>query len=492
MKIWLWVKKPINQKIILIIFVIIVSALFITISFAEFKPAFPLDDSWIHQTYARNLVLEGRWEYIKGEISAGSTSPLWTILIAIGNLLGLPTPFLWTTLLLILVMASLIVVVYELSLLLKPGNYLFAFVSGFALSLEWHLLWSVGSGMETLLFCMVIILIFYLLKKDKIKWWLVGIITGLLIWIRPDGITILGPVFLVYSTRRGDIKNRTLSLLSTLIPIIFITALYGWFNFQFSGKPLPNTFYAKQFEYSILLSQPILIRVFRVFTILISGAGIFLVPGFLTEIVNGIQKRDIWKISAVLWIIGYGLLFALRLPVSYQHGRYLFPLLPPYFILGISGSFELLKPKDSASVLIKKLRTILIFSFFITAFTFVILAERAFVQDLKMVDQLMVQPSLWVKEHTPKSSIIAAHDIGALGYFSERHVVDMAGLINPEILPFIRNEEELFKFIENKGSNFLVIFRKWYRLTEKTGKLVSSFEYYYNDNLEVVEIRNLD
>ena len=51
---------------------------------------FPLDDGWIHQTYARSLAENGRFEYIPGVVSTGSTAPLWTLLLTIGYLLNLP------------------------------------------------------------------------------------------------------------------------------------------------------------------------------------------------------------------------------------------------------------------------------------------------------------------------------------------------------------------------------------------------------------------
>ena len=56
---------------------------------------YPLDDAWIHQTYARSLALRGEWAYWPGEVSAGSTSPLWTILLIPGQLIpnGM---FFWT------------------------------------------------------------------------------------------------------------------------------------------------------------------------------------------------------------------------------------------------------------------------------------------------------------------------------------------------------------------------------------------------------------
>src|SRR5512137_1784315 len=63
-----------------------------------YRIGFPLDDSWIHQTYARNLALRGEWAFLPGLPSAGSTSPLWSALLAPGYLLGL-APYRWTYLL---------------------------------------------------------------------------------------------------------------------------------------------------------------------------------------------------------------------------------------------------------------------------------------------------------------------------------------------------------------------------------------------------------
>ena len=56
---------------------------------------FPLDDAWIHQTYARNLARSGQLAFVPGVPSAGSTAPLWSFLLSIGYLLGAPYQI-WT------------------------------------------------------------------------------------------------------------------------------------------------------------------------------------------------------------------------------------------------------------------------------------------------------------------------------------------------------------------------------------------------------------
>src|SRR5262245_64042524 len=47
------------------------------------RPGFPLDDSWIHLQFARNLAAGQGLSYNPGEPVTGSTAPLWTALLAI-------------------------------------------------------------------------------------------------------------------------------------------------------------------------------------------------------------------------------------------------------------------------------------------------------------------------------------------------------------------------------------------------------------------------
>src|SRR5690554_1561411 len=68
---------------------------YLHMSALTFRVGFPLDDSWIHLTYARNLAEHREWAFQPGQPSAGSTAPLWTVLLSMGFLLGL-APYVWT------------------------------------------------------------------------------------------------------------------------------------------------------------------------------------------------------------------------------------------------------------------------------------------------------------------------------------------------------------------------------------------------------------
>ncbi len=112
---------------------------------------FPLDDAWIHRTYARNLAHTGQMSYVPGQPSAGSTSPLWTILLSIGYLLRLDYR-LWTYFLGAVGLALTAWTAYRLAHRLFPDQLWAAPLTGLFCALEWHLTWAAFSGMETILF----------------------------------------------------------------------------------------------------------------------------------------------------------------------------------------------------------------------------------------------------------------------------------------------------------------------------------------------------
>ena len=83
----------------LFLFVVVLSvAGYLARSSMMYGLGFPLDDAWIHQTYARNLVVLGEWSFVPGQVSAGSTAPLWSAVLAIGYVLRL-SPLVWANVL---------------------------------------------------------------------------------------------------------------------------------------------------------------------------------------------------------------------------------------------------------------------------------------------------------------------------------------------------------------------------------------------------------
>jgi hypothetical protein len=94
--------------------------------------------------------------------------------------------------------------------------------------------------------------------------------------------------------------------------------------------------------------------------------------------------------------------------------------------------------------------------------TFWVIGARAYAYDVAIIESEMVVAARWVAANTAPNALVAAHDIGALGYFAERDLLDLAGLVSPEVIPFIRDETRLAAFLRDRHADYLVTFPEWY------------------------------
>jgi hypothetical protein len=77
----------------------------------------------------------------------------------------------------------------------------------------------------------------------------------------------------------------------------------------------------------------------------------------------------------------------------------------------------------------------------------------------------MVNIARWISSNTVEDALVATHDIGALGYFADRPLLDLAGLISPEVIPFLAEEEKLAEYVRNSDAEYLVTAPGWPYLT---------------------------
>ncbi|MCJ7621892.1 MAG: hypothetical protein MUO76_00185, partial [Anaerolineaceae bacterium] len=405
-----------------------------------------------------------------GTPSAGSTAPLWSALLSLGHLIE-GFAFFWTILLggCCLWLLSLLgeYIVHRQAPERRKGLPLMAlFLAG-----EWHLLWAAASGMETIIFALTIVIFFaYLYKKDK-EWWVMGGVVGLSVWLRPDGITLLGPALFVITFESEDWKNRLTKSFKLFLGFGIIFLLYLIFNNYLSGSIWPNTFYAKQREYAILLESPFLSRFFSLLVQPLIGAGVLLLPGFLFSVFNQNKLHSSIVLSAYLWFLGYIFIYSLRLPVTYQHARYLIPAMPVYFIYAYNGFIELVKKINSKfqNRLITKAWYI---SILVVWFLFLIIGGNAYAHDVALIESEMVVVGKWIANNTEADDLIAAHDIGAIGFFAKRNLVDLAGLVSPEVIKFFRNEDKISEYLFELDVDYLITFPGWYPNLVKQGEVI--------------------
>jgi hypothetical protein len=420
---------------------------------------FPLDDAWIHQTYARNLGLRGEWAFLPGVPSAGSTSPLWTTLLALGYRLGID-PYAWAMACgtLLLAVTGWIGALWIASRDPKLGRL--AWAAGALLVVEWHMVWAGASGMETAAQACAIVIVFYALQKH----WppiLIGLLVGAGVWIRPDALLLLLPVGWVLGSeglgqlratvRRGAAMAGGLALL--LVP-------YLGFNLMLGGQAWPSTFYAKQAEYAAELGQPLMSRLLEQWGVGLVGVGAILAVGFAASIWMDVAGKRWPRLAPAAWWFAFLAAYSLRLPVTYQHGRYAMPAIP---VLVLLGAETLLRAARHAEAKWPRLLSrAWAATALILAIAFLVRGARAYGQDVAIIQTEMVAAAQWIADHTEASDLIAAHDIGAAGYFSGRTLIDLAGLISPEVIPFLRDEARLAEYLDACHADYLMTFPGWY------------------------------
>ena len=472
-----------NRRLVILIGACLVGiGLFLGVSqIAGGRLGFPLDDAWIHQTYARNLASNGRFEFVPGISSAGSTSPLWTLLLTLGYLLSIPY-LVWAYLLGGLSLLWLGWAAMQVWRSLWPSLASKDWLAGLSIVLLWPLLWAATSGMETLLFAALGMQIaaLYLgqVAKDEapgVKWLAgLGLLCGLLILTRPDGVVLVALLLAGLFLLAGDWIERFKRVLILGVTAVLPLLPYFLFNIWANGTLWPNTMDAKQTEYAVLLAQPLLGRIFRLLYLSLGGpesgwqgissAHLLLLPGLLYAVWLALkadwQNKQLAQTLLLLWAGGHVVLYAWRLPVTYQHGRYLLAIIPIWVLYGLAGWVWLLFQREGGRGLWFAQKTAQ-FVFALMLLFFLFQGAVAYATDVAIIEGEMVTVGRWLAENTDDNAIIATHDIGAIGYFAQRPLLDLAGLITPEIIPLLADETAVSAYVLQSDADYLVTAPGW-------------------------------
>ena len=81
------------------------------------------------------------------------------------------------------------------------------------------------------------------------------------------------------------------------------------------------------------------------------------------------------------------------------------------------------------------------------------------------INSMHVALGEWARANTPPDATLALNDIGAITYVSERSVVDLAGLITPEVVPVLHapdRDARLIGFMAEREVQYVIIFPNWF------------------------------
>jgi hypothetical protein len=271
---------------------------------------FPLDDAWIHLTFARNFADGLGFCFNPGEPVAGSTGPLWTAMLGLFIALFGASPGAVKALgLLLLIGAALMAVRVTRQLGADPVVAAFA---GLLLVVTPRMQWAALSGMELMPAILLSLggVSAYLHWRDggrTVCCVVAGLLFGLSGWARPEALVLAGGPGIdlaarwVTSLREGDRGVKP------LIPMLLLCSGFAvaagpffLFNHQLTGgaSVLPSTFSAKTMGYSVFDR--------------LAGGGAVL-PVLLTPV------KTIWPVIKYM-LMPDNLLLALMLPALFFRG----------------------------------------------------------------------------------------------------------------------------------------------------------------------------
>ncbi|MFN8377354.1 MAG: hypothetical protein U0452_01680 [Anaerolineae bacterium] len=449
------------------------AAILLTAGYVWFAGSgFALDDAWIHQTYARNLGLYGEWAFVRGVPSAASTSPLFTVLLALGYRLGVPFE-LWTHTLGALALVTTGILGMWMARRLTRPDSLVPLAVGLACVGSWHLIWAAASGMETALFAAFTLALIVLAWRELdaqrpgplVRAVIFGVAAGVTTLTRPEGIVLAGLCGLSLLLAHPKRPRRAMVLWLVVAALAWFVVMlpYVVLNLQLAGGLLPSTNAAKRAEYAVHFTWDFLTRLFYVLTPLAAAASILLVPGSLIYVwVQGRalgRKPETWlMLLPISWVVALPLLYALWLPVNYHYGRYVIPALPAFLVCGVVGTAWMLERSASSSIARPLARVLAVSAGVVMILFALILGPSAYKRGVTIINEEMVAQAQWIANHLPPGELLAVHDIGAVGYFAPRAILDTAGLVSSEVIPVLHDKEGLYALFEAQRVRYFMGF----------------------------------
>lgn len=456
---------------------------------------FPLDDPWIHLTFAKNFIEYGSFSYYKNEIvTSGSTSPIYTLLLSLLFIIN-KNEFIISYMPGLVFGVLFVYLMTKISTIHFKNSLLLAVVTALLVALQPKLNLINVSGMETSMFIFFIAGSFYTYQTKKIV--PLGIFMGLTIWCRPDGFVLWIAIAIDYYLRQnyfskqnkpGDSVSRKEIITAFSIALLLVAA-YFLFNYMLSGSILPNTYKAKLEYYQnndrMQFLENDVVKYFSASEfILIWIPFLFGVAGMIK---SSIERECNTLFIYLLFIIGLIAVYFIKLPFAHRFGRYLIPVIPFYLLIAVSGVQLIFNFIHNGMFKGRSQLPNMVFIFYLVASFALLISENSnSIDEYKMLckyhNDRHVEAGKWMKQNTNENIVVATHDVGAIAYYGERKIVDMAGLVTPELIEHLNNRaysEYMNEYLAKHKVDYLITLRNWFEVVNDKPVFVPVNEFEY-------------
>ncbi|MDP4200295.1 MAG: glycosyltransferase family 39 protein [Bacteroidota bacterium] len=410
----------------------------------------PLDDVYIHCQFAHNLLSGGPYGFANSVPLTADTSPLWVVLIAIGGLFT-------SRLELVAIVLSMIcfaiipIGIYRTARDLFGLEQQLSILAGALAILTGRIAWSGMSGMETALAALLMLLAVEehlrsrrtaCIRAREAIWLGLGVLT------RPEFIfvaSVFAIDWIVASVREHPNVKAA--------PIVVLT-------FVAISSP------------AILL--PIVTRGSLLFhSSVVQGAHASLVPNVLylwfvlkimianNIILLALAGYGVWKCAKdariallLIIIIGLPLAQAFVAPQFRHHGRYMFPVLPLIPLVAVS-MLAVIAPRMSTPAN-RIVMAVIIFASLVETYRW----SRISAESVRNINDQHLMAVDWLRQNMRPTDTLAVQDVGAIGYFLDKPVIDLTGLVTPSIWPVQHDQDSVWRAARKMGANLFVIYNR--------------------------------
>ncbi len=414
----------------------------------------PLDDSYIHLQFARQLASGHGLAYQGDDLVPGSTAPLWSALLSLVFLLPIDK-VVGAKLLGVACSVLAGIAVWRLATRVVTGRPLAVFAAVAYLLTDWAT-WSALSGME--------ICLFVALLCTGLAWHIDErrsprqpprslVVLALAALARPEAVLLLGAAALdrlLLARRAGGATGAGRSRpglrpllcglglgLVLLLPSV-VVALVA------TDGALPTTWSAKTHGAATFVP--------RLRTLFTAVEIVFRPLPWLTLLALGGCARLLARLGTARDAGAALPLFALALPLAFSmlsgdgppvvgnFGRYFFPLLALVSVLGVvalepaSARLRRVVPQRARWIVFTSCALLLLWP---TLRAHQVGRQR-YLLNLHNVLESDVAAARWLARHVPPSATVGVQDIGAIKYLAPQRVLDLVGIVSPEILPYTR------------------------------------------------------
>lgn len=475
---------------------------------------FPIDDGYYMFTMARNVALGHGISVANGEVLTNGTQPLVTYLWALLYWLCDSDK---TTGIVLIHLAQIMLCCFAAYFLFLLGKRVLPESTDRPLVSLWvAALWFSGpelvdhsmNGLETGAIAFGVL--FFFLRYESVtsraledqtvfQWVCLGLILGVLFWIRNDAALLAVSVALVrLIILVGSEQKSTLFLQAVTIGTVSggMAVPWMWFNYVGFGYLMPISGVAESLMrtdsfasvlpavHALATSIYAIIPGHRVYTwrdteiwltllaMLLPLMAVFYTTYRKTWPDGWINISKVWSIYAVLVFIFYALFFG----ASWFIPRYFYPL-TPYAALLIAGLLIHLRARLGCSGVIKSATAL------ISAVVAVFLFGYVSLEHMKLfrngTSHVHRQLSDWTQENVPDNVWVASWQSGIVGYFHDL-TVNLDGKVNPAALKANLNDTKA-AYIQQSRAQYIIDWHKHVMSEKLLAQTTPAFEVIVDD-----------